>query len=119
MRHLLITLSIIISHCCMAQTSSLEGSWTIDLRPTPEAEPYLQIFEISEASESTLKGSFYGSTLEDAYINTEWDRIYFGFTTRDQSSSYYHSGYLLDEKIYGISYCPDRGFTQPWSGEKK
>ena len=119
MRNLLFVLSLLISQCCLAQQSPLEGSWKIDLRPSPDAEPYYQTFEITEVTKTGIEGSFYGSSLEDTFINEEWERLYFGFTTKDQSSSYFHSGYLLDGEIYGITYCPDRGFIQPWTGEKK
>ena len=88
---------------------ALQGSWTIDLRPTPDSEAYYQVFEVS----------FYGSTLENGLMNTQWERVYFAFTTSDQSNTYYHSGYLLDGKLYGISYCPGREFTAPWTGIRK
>ena len=98
---------------------ALQGSWTIDLRPTPDSEAYYQVFEVNSVEETSFKGSFYGSTLENGLMNTQWERVYFAFTTRDQSNTYYHSGYLLDGKLYGISYCPGREFTAPWTGIRK
>jgi len=34
----------------------LEGTWKIDLRPTPDAEPYFTVMTISEVSDKTIKG---------------------------------------------------------------
>lgn len=99
--------------------NSILGNWEIDLRPSPDAEPYLQEFQVTEITGNTFQGFFYGSLLEDAKINRNWDRLYFAFTTRDQNHAYYHSGYLLDGKLYGLSHCPGREFIQPWTGVMK
>lgn len=98
---------------------TLIGEWNIDLRPTPEADGYFQSFMVEIIEENTLEGTFYGSKLENAILNTNWDKLYFAFTTRDQSNEYYHSGYLLNGKLFGITYCPGREFAAPWTGEKK
>lgn len=99
--------------------SGLLGSWTIDLRPSPDAEGYYQVFEVNSIDGASFEGTFYGSTLEGGLFNTQWERLYFAFSTSDQSHTYYHSGYLLDGKLHGISYCPGREFTAPWTGVKK
>ncbi len=98
---------------------TLEGLWEIDLRPTPDAPSYTQVFEVTKISENSFEGTFYGSPLEEARINRNWDRLYFAFTTRDSSHAYYHSGYLENGKLYGVSYCPGREFVQPWTGIRK
>ena len=99
--------------------TSIVGKWEIDLRPSPDADPYLQQFQVTGVTGNTFQGFFYGSPLEEAKLNRNWDRLYFAFTTRDQNHAYYHSGYLLDGKLYGLSYCPGREFIQPWTGVKK
>lgn len=98
---------------------SLEGRWEIDLRQAPDAEPYLQEFSVSRVSGNTFEGFFYGSPLEDARLNRNWDELFFAFTTRDRTYVYYHSGYLRDGELYGVSYCPGREFVQPWTGVRK
>ncbi len=95
------------------------GKWKIDLRPTPDAQAYYQTFYITSVEENTFEGMFYGSAIKDAYINRNWEKQFFAFTTSDASNTYYHSGYFLDGKIYGISYCPNRSLTAPWTGVKK
>ncbi|NER10052.1 hypothetical protein SAMN06265375_101416 [Muriicola jejuensis] len=99
--------------------NTLEGVWVIDLRPSPDAEPYTQEFEVTQVSGNTFQGFFYGSPLEGARINPNWDQLYFAFSTKDRSFDYYHSGYLKDGKLYGVSYCPGREFVQPWTGVRK
>lgn len=100
-------------------TDTLLGEWTIDLRPTPESDGYFQSFVIELIGEKTFKGSFYGSDLENALLNSNWDKLYFAFTTRDQNNEYYHSGYLHNGKLFGITFCPNRSFAAPWTGVKK
>jgi hypothetical protein len=100
-------------------SDTLIGEWTIDLRPTPESDGYFQSFIVELIEEKTFKGTFYGSDLENALLNSNWDKLYFAFTTRDQNNEYYHSGYLLNGKLFGITYCPNRSFAAPWTGEKK
>jgi hypothetical protein len=97
----------------------LKGVWTVDLRPSPDAEAYYQKFTVTAISGNTFKGSFYGSPIDNGLINDNWEKLYFAFITRDASSEYYHSGYIENGVLYGISYCPDRTFTAPWKGTKE
>lgn len=99
--------------------NNLIGNWKIDLRPTPSSPEYFQILVISKVEGKTIEGTFYGSPIKDGFINTNWERTYFSFTTSDGSYDYYHSGYMLNGKLYGISYCPNRSLTAPWTGELK
>jgi hypothetical protein len=95
------------------------GEWTIDLRPEPSAEGYYQPFQVTEVDGNIFTGTFYGSPIENGLVNRNWDRLYFAFTTSDASNDYYHSGYLENGTLHGISYCPNRAFTAPWTGVKK
>lgn len=97
----------------------LEGTWIIDLRPTADAEPYLKKFILILESKSSFSGEFYDSLIFNGRINENWDKMYFAFKTEDQSSEYFHSGYMLDGKIYGITHCPNRNFVAPWVGVKE
>ena len=101
------------------KVNPLIGNWNIDLRPTPDAEGYFQPFEVKSIDENTFNGTFYGSDIKNALINKNWPKIYFAFSTSDQSNEYYHSGYIENDKLYGITYCPSRKFTAPWTGTKK
>ena len=118
-KSLFIGLFLTVAISIQAQTGDLKGTWTIDLRPTPDSEGYYQDFIVSEITDNTFQGTFYGSSVQNSLINANWDKLYFAFSTKDQDHSYYHSAYLMDDKIYGITYCPGREFTAPWTGTRK
>ena len=97
----------------------LMGSWTLDLRPTPQSETYLKDFDITNFENGKLSGIFYGTDFKEGKINTAWGKIYFSFTTGDQSGTYFHAGFIENGKIYGTSLSEGRSFMIPWFGEKK
>ena len=97
----------------------LFGTWEIDLRPLPEASPYLKEFTVSAFDEGILKGLFYNTPFNNGRVNAAWGKVYFAFTTADNSGTYYHSGYLENGKLYGTSFSPARGFMSPWFSTKK
>lgn len=96
----------------------LLGTWTVDLRPTPDSEPYLQTFTVDEINGKNFSGSFYGTSFEDGIINADWGAINFAFTTADGRTSYHHSGYLKDGQIHGRTHAPGRQMLSIWSAQK-
>ena len=101
------------------RTDQIKGIWTIDLRPTPTAQSYLKEFSIKNIDGKSFSGEFYETDFENGQLNSDWGKIYFAFTTKDASNSYFHSGYIEGDKVFGISYSPERKFTLPWTGKKK
>jgi hypothetical protein len=95
------------------------GTWVIDLRPTPESEPYLKEFKFTKVDGKKFDGEFYGYPFSGGFLNTDWEKIYFAFTTADQSGTYYHSGYIEGSKVFGMSLNESRGLMLPWRGERK
>ncbi len=100
-------------------TDSIMGTWIIDLRPTPASEPYLKEFKFTRVEGKKFDGEFYGYPFSGGFLNTDWGKVYFAFTTQDQSGTYYHSGYMEGNKVYGITLNENRAFVLPWKGEKK
>ena len=100
-------------------TDSLLGTFIIDLRPTPDSEPYLKDFKFTKIEVKNFDDEFYGYPFTGGLLNTNWDKIYFAFTTADQSGAYYHSGYVEGNKVFGISLNENRKLIIPWKGEKK
>ena len=95
------------------------GTWVIDLRPDPDSDNYFKDFVIDSVEAKSFSGKFYDTNFSNGYLNSKWgNKIYFAFSTKDASNTYFHSGYIEDEKIFGISYSPERKFTMPWFGEK-
>jgi CubicO group peptidase (beta-lactamase class C family) len=97
----------------------IKGTWSIDLRPTPNSEPYLKDFIITSIKGKEFGGEFYGTEFSTGILNSDWQDLYFAFTTKDKTSTYFHSGYIDGNKIYGVSYSDERKFTSHWSGTKK
>jgi hypothetical protein len=100
-------------------TDSLLGTFVIDLRPTPTSEPYLKDFKFTKIYENQFDGEFYGYPFTGGFLNLDWDKIYFAFTTADQSGTYFHSGYIEGNKVFGMSLNENRKLLIPWRGEKK
>ena len=98
---------------------SVIGTFIIDLRPTPESAPYLKEFKFTRVEGKKFDGEFYGYPFAGGFLNTDWDKVYFAFTTQDQSGTYFHSGYVEGNKVYGITLNESRGFVLPWKGQKK
>jgi hypothetical protein len=95
------------------------GTWSIDLRPSPQAPPYLKDFIIKDYQDGTFSGEFYGTPFTGGKAHTAWGVIHFALATRDANSTYFHSGKIENGKIQGISYSPERDFVMPWFGAKK
>ncbi len=98
---------------------NIKGTWLIDLRPSPISEPYLKNFIINPTEGEEFSGEFYGTEFSTGIFNTDWENLYFAFTTKDKTSTYFHSGYISENKIYGVSYSEERKFTSHWTGTKK
>ncbi|WP_052158348.1 serine hydrolase domain-containing protein [Lacinutrix jangbogonensis] len=98
---------------------STKGTWVIDLRPSPKSEPYLKEFVITPILGKNFNGTFYGASFESGIFNIEWDVLIFAFTTQDRENTYYHSGYIDGDQVFGISYSKGRQFTSHWTGKRK
>lgn len=98
---------------------SVLGTWIIDLRPTQESAPYLKEFKFTRIDGKKFDGEFYGYPFTGGFLNTDWDKVYFAFTTQDQSGTYYHSGFVEGNKVTGITLNENREFVLPWKGQKK
>lgn len=98
--------------------SELIGTWLIDLRPSPNAAPYVQEMTITSVENGRLQGTFYGSTMQHGRLNTAWGRVIFAFVTEDGSGVYNTTGELRDGKLVGTTHAIGRDFISPWTGEK-
>ncbi len=96
----------------------LIGTWRVDLRPTPDAEPYYQDFVVTGVEDGALTGSFYGSDIEEARLNTDWGPVHFAFITRDGSGVYHTTGVLRDGALTGTTHSLGRDFLAVWRATK-
>jgi hypothetical protein len=103
----------------VAVPQTLVGTWQVDLRPTPDAEPYVQEFVITAVAGNTFTGTFYGTPVEQARINSIWGKLRIAFVTRDGSGPYNHSAVLEGTRLEGLTNSTGRDFLAYWSAEKK
>lgn len=102
-----------------AGLSGLQGSWQVDLRPAPDADPYIQVLDLKVKNNGALAGSFYGSKFKKGVVNNNWPQVYFAFRTQDRNNTYFHTGYLEGEVLRGQTYCPERSFVAPWTARRR
>jgi hypothetical protein len=97
----------------------LLGTWQVDLRPTPDSEPYYKDFVVTSVQENSFQGTFYDSTISQARINKDWGKLRIAFTTTDSSGVYNHSAVLEGDKLEGLSNSIGRNFLSYWSAVKQ
>ena len=97
---------------------ALVGEWKVDLRPTPDAEPYYTQFVVEEVKGTGFKGTFYGTKIENGRLNRDWGAVYFAFTTRDGGTVYNSAGRLTDGRLEGTTNAVERAFLSVWTAER-
>lgn len=97
---------------------SLIGTWRIDLRPTPESDPFYAEMHITGVEGKSIAGRFFDSPMEEGRINMDWGKIRFSFVTEDGSGPYYTSGVLDGDRMQGTTHSAGRDFLSVWTGER-
>jgi hypothetical protein len=101
-----------------ASASTLVGSWTVDLRPRPDAAPYLKKLVIVAVKEGRIEGHFYdGSPIQAGRINVSAKpELHFAFFTDPGEGVYQSSGRQLSpDRLEGMTLSTTRGFLLPWT----
>jgi hypothetical protein len=98
----------------------LVGSWKIDLRPTPDAEPYYQHLVIDQVGDGTFSGTFYyDSEITSANINVDWNDLVIAFVTADNSGFYNTTARYEDGILKGTTHSIGRNFLSVWTAVKE
>ena len=97
----------------------LLGTWKVDLRPTPDAEPYYQQFVVTTVQGGSFSGTFYDAPISEGRINSDWGKLRIAFVTVDGSGPYYHSATLEHKSLEGLSNSTGRGFLAYWTAVKQ
>ena len=105
-------------HATAVDARRLIGVWKVDLRPVPSAPAYFQEFVVSSVKGKTFTGTFYGTPIEQARINTDWGAVRIAFVTSDQSGPYNHSAVLAGSRLEGLTNSTGRDFLSYWSAAK-
>ena len=98
---------------------ALVGTWSVDLRPTPEADPYFQPFVVRSVDGNSFEGNFYGSEIANARLNGDWGALHFAFTTEDDSGVYHTSGFIDGDGLRGTTHSLGRDFLAVWSAKRE
>jgi hypothetical protein len=99
--------------------SGLLGTWQVDLRPTPDAEPYFQEFIVESVDGDSITGTFYGTPIEEGRLNHTWGALRFAFVTADGSGPYHHSGQLSNGRLTGMTHSLGRDFLAYWTAVRR
>ncbi|MEZ4655831.1 MAG: hypothetical protein R3E12_20150 [Candidatus Eisenbacteria bacterium] len=94
------------------------GTWKVDLRLTPDAEPYYQEFIVEQDRGWDVPRVLLSHTDENARLNTDWGEVHFAFTTADNSGAYNTSGVLRDGILHGTTHSLARGFLAVWTANE-
>jgi hypothetical protein len=97
----------------------LIGTWTVDLRPMPTADPYYKTFVVTSVDGNSFEGTFYDTPVSEGRINADWGKLRIAFVTADGSGAYHHSAVLEDDRLEGMSNSTGRGFLAYWSAVKQ
>ena len=98
--------------------AGLEGAWTVDLRPKPDAPAYLKPMLLRVSPEGVLSGEFYEHPIEDGRAGATNGRPCFAFRTSDLSGPYQTSGCLVGARIEGQTWSQGRRFVLTWTAQR-
>ena len=101
---------------------TLVGTWTVDLRPTPDAPAYLKKLIITAVADGKLEGNFYdGSPLQFGRLNrAATPMLCFAFSTDPGEGAYFTSGRLVSaDRLEGMTLSTTRGFLLPWTAVRE
>ena len=96
----------------------LDGAWTVDLRPKPDAPAYLKPMTLSVAADGKLTGEFYEHAIEDGRAVATNGRPCFAFRTSDASGPYQTSGCRVGDRIEGQTWSEGRHFLLTWTARR-
>lgn len=98
--------------------AAMEGTWTVDLRPSLDDAPYTQPMILEIAADRTVTGSFYNSEILAGRAGTAQGRSCIAFRTTDGQGFYHTSACLVDGRMVGQTWAEGRNFVLPWTAEK-
>lgn len=125
------SLSLIVTCLCLGACASVSqpvvidaenlllGTWKVDLRPTPDAEPYYKSFVVTSVEGRSFSGRFYDAPISQGRINTDWGKLRIAFETNDGSGPYHHSATFEGDKLEGLSNSTGRDFLAYWSAVRQ
>ncbi|MDF8331795.1 hypothetical protein [Novosphingobium cyanobacteriorum] len=101
-----------------AAYAAMEGTWSVDLRPSLDDAPYSKPMVLHIAADRSLTGSFYESDILAGRVGTAQGRSCVAFRTTDGNGFYHTSACLVEGKMVGMTWSEGRGFVLPWTATR-
>ena len=98
--------------------SAWVGTWQVSLIYDSTQPPSQTEMVITEATDATLKGRFYGTEFRIARSTSSGQDLIFTAITEDGTGDYIHSGRLTGSQIQGQTLSIGREFLMPWTATK-
>ena len=99
--------------------AAMEGTWSVDLRPSLDDAPYSQPMILTIAADKGITGSFYNSEILAGRAGTAQGRSCVAFRTTDGQGFYHSSACLIDGRMVGQTWAEGRNFVLPWTAERR
>ena len=95
--------------------AGLEGSWTVDLRPTSDAPEHPMPMTLKIADNGVVTGMFYRGDIELGLASDNKGAQCFAFTTSDPTGPYHTSGCMTPQgRLEGQTWSEGRKFLMHW-----
>ncbi len=105
----------LVPAAAIAQTASLDGSWTVDLALKPTDPSYTRPMLLKLAADGTVSGLFYQSDIDAGRWKTDRSRTCVSFRTHDQRGPYHTSACLVGDNVEGQTWAEARNFLFNWN----
>jgi len=115
MRLLPLLMFALVPAAAIAQTASLDGSWTVDLALKPSDPSYTRPMLLKLAADGTVSGLFYQSDIDAGRWKTDRSRTCVSFRTHDQRGPYHTSACLVGDHVEGQTWAEARNFLFNWN----
>ncbi len=102
-------------------STSLIGTWKLDMTPADPNDDYYEYMEIREIKEGNVKGWFYRSEVRMKYgrLDTTTGTAYIALVSGDRSGDYNTTAKLVNGQLEGTTHSLKRNFISVWTGVKE
>jgi hypothetical protein len=98
--------------------ADLDGAWSVDLSVDP-AEPYRRPMHLTLATDGTVTGDFYESTIEAGRWKQQHGRLCVAFRTSDGIGPYHTSACRVGDHVEGQTWAEHRDFVFLWRADRQ
>ena len=96
---------------------AMNGAWAVDLSTDP-AQPYVKAMNLTLATDGTVSGDFYDSTIEAGRWKVQNGRVCVSFRTTDGVGPYHTAACLTGDRVEGQTWAEQRSFVFVWNATR-